>query len=107
MREVVIIEGVRSAVGRRKGMFAETRPDELAALVLDELVARAGVQKGMVEDVILGCVSQVGERGGGQCCADRGFNRWIPGLCAGCDNRPAMRLEPAGGPFRCASNIGR
>lgn len=64
MREVVIVEGVRSAVGRRKGMYANTRPDELAALVLEELVNRAGVDKGAVEDIILGCVSQVAEQGG-------------------------------------------
>lgn len=43
MREVVIIEGVRTAVGRRKGMFCNYRPDELAAVVLDELVNRVGV----------------------------------------------------------------
>ncbi|MBB5181501.1 acetyl-CoA acetyltransferase family protein [Planomicrobium koreense] len=83
MREVVIIEGVRSAVGRRKGMFAETRPDELAALVLEELVARAGVQKGMVEDVILGCVSQVGEQGGNvarTAALIAGFPDYVPGV---------------------------
>ncbi|MDN3449064.1 thiolase family protein [Planococcus sp. APC 3906] len=83
MREVVIIEGVRSAVGRRKGMFAETRPDELAALVLEELVVRAGVQKGMVEDVILGCVSQVGEQGGNvarTAALIAGFPDYVPGV---------------------------
>src|SRR5690606_6214752 len=64
MREVVIVEGVRSPVGRRKGAFANTRPDELAAIVLDELVTRAGVDKKDIEDVILGCVSQAGEQGG-------------------------------------------
>ncbi|QUW20497.1 thiolase family protein [Sporosarcina sp. Marseille-Q4063] len=63
MTEVVIVEGVRTAVGRRKGMFAGYRPDELAAVVLDGLVARAGIDKGDVEDVILGCVTQMGEQG--------------------------------------------
>lgn len=62
MTEVVIIEGVRTAVGRRKGTFAGYRPDELAAVVLDELVKRAGVAKEDVEDVILGCVTQTGEQ---------------------------------------------
>ncbi|WP_424237036.1 thiolase family protein [Bhargavaea ginsengi] len=64
MREVVIVEGVRTAVGRRKGALSGTRPDELAAVVLDELVKRAGVGKDRVEDVILGCVTQSGEQGG-------------------------------------------
>ena len=83
MREVVIIEGVRSAVGRRKGMFAETRPDELAALVLEELMARARVQKGAVEDVILGCVSQVGEQSGNvarTAALIAGFPDYVPGV---------------------------
>ncbi len=62
MIEVVIVEGVRTAVGRRKGTFAGYRPDELAAAVLDELVQRAGVAKEDVEDVILGCVTQAGEQ---------------------------------------------
>lgn len=64
MREVVIVEGVRTAVGRRKGGFSHYRPDELAAKVLDELVYRAGIDKGLVDDVILGCVTQTGEQGG-------------------------------------------
>src|SRR5690625_7527401 len=62
MREVVIIEGCRTAVGRRKGAFANDRSDELAADVLARLMARAHVDKAFVEDVILGCVTQVGEQ---------------------------------------------
>ncbi|MEK3936114.1 thiolase family protein [Sporosarcina sp. FSL W7-1349] len=62
MREVVIVEGVRTAVGRRKGSFAGYRADELAAIVLEEVVRRAGVEKGDVEDVILGCVTQYNEQ---------------------------------------------
>lgn len=64
MRETVIVAGVRTPVGRRKGSFASTRPDELAALVLDELMERAGVAKEETDDVILGCVTQSGEQGG-------------------------------------------
>lgn len=62
MTEVVIVAGVRTAVGRRKGMFKDYRPDELAAVVLDELVESVGVDKSEVEDVILGCVTQFGEQ---------------------------------------------
>lgn len=64
MREVVIIEGCRTAVGKRKGLFANYRSDELAAIVLEELVHRSGVSKELVEDVILGCVTQINEQGG-------------------------------------------
>lgn len=62
MTEVVIVEGVRTAIGRRKGMLSEYRPDELAAIVLDELMNRAGVEKADIDDVILGCVTQIGEQ---------------------------------------------
>ncbi|WP_174615715.1 thiolase family protein [Virgibacillus ihumii] len=64
MREVVIVEGCRTAVGRRKGMFANYRADELAAIVLEEVAKRSNVDKEMVEDVIMGCVTQVGEQAG-------------------------------------------
>jgi acetyl-CoA acetyltransferase family protein len=63
MREVVIVEGVRTPVGKRKGALSTVRPDELAAKVLRELVNRAGISPELVEDVILGCVSQVEEQG--------------------------------------------
>ncbi|MGD6957428.1 thiolase family protein [Rossellomorea aquimaris] len=64
MREVVIVEGVRTPVGRRKGLLKDIRPDDLAAKVLEEVVKRAGIDPGLVEDVILGCVSQSGEQAG-------------------------------------------
>lgn len=83
MKEVVIVEGVRSPVGRRKGQFREMRPDELAAVVIEELVNRAGVDKGVVEDVILGCVSQSGEQGGNiarTAALIAGFPDFVPGV---------------------------
>lgn len=62
MREVVIVEGCRTAVGRRKGAFSNYRADDLFADVLEELVHRAGIKKSDVEDVIAGCVTQIGEQ---------------------------------------------
>jgi acetyl-CoA acyltransferase len=62
MREVVIIEGVRTPIGRRGGALSGIRPDDLAAEVLKEVVKRTGVSPEVVEDVIMGCVSQVGEQ---------------------------------------------
>ncbi|MFG6121370.1 thiolase family protein [Thalassobacillus sp. B23F22_16] len=63
MREVVIVEAVRSPVGRRKGLLSEKRPDDLLGDVLKELMDRAQLDPATVEDVIAGCVSQVGEQG--------------------------------------------
>jgi acetyl-CoA acyltransferase len=63
MREVVIVEAVRTPVGKRKGALSTIRPDDLAAKVLKELVNRAGIDAGLVQDVIMGCVSQVEEQG--------------------------------------------
>lgn len=62
MREAVIVEAVRTPVGRRKGALSNYRSDELAAQALQEVVKRAGITPNLVEDVIMGCVSQVGEQ---------------------------------------------
>src|SRR3546814_19839501 len=64
LREVVIVEGVRTPVGRRKGLLKDIRPDDLAAEVLKEVVQRAGIDAALVEDVILGCVTQAGAQAG-------------------------------------------
>ena len=61
VREAWIIEAVRTPVGRYGGALASVRPDDLAALVLRAVVDRAGVDAGLVEDVILGCANQAGE----------------------------------------------
>src|SRR5713101_3760765 len=63
MRDAVIVGAVRSAVGKRNGRLSPVRPDDLAAHVLRELVARVKIDPTEVEDVILGCVDQVGEQG--------------------------------------------
>jgi len=64
MREVVIVWGVRTPVGRRNGVLKDIRPDDLAGLTLKELVNRAGIDPAIVDDVILGCVTQAGEQAG-------------------------------------------
>jgi 3-oxoadipyl-CoA thiolase len=61
MREVVIIEAVRTPVGRHGGALAAVRPDDLAALVISKVVARAGIEPDVIEDVYLGCTNQAGE----------------------------------------------
>jgi acetyl-CoA C-acetyltransferase len=62
MSEAYIVAAVRTAGGRRGGRLAGWHPVEMAARVLDELVARSGADPALVDDVIMGCVSQVGEQ---------------------------------------------
>ncbi|GLB59513.1 thiolase family protein [Cytobacillus sp. NCCP-133] len=64
MLEAVIVEGVRTPVGRKNGLLKEVRADDLAAEALKALVERAGIDPAIVDDVILGCVSQIGEQTG-------------------------------------------
>ncbi len=62
-REVVIVEAARTPVGRRNGALRDVHPVMLAAQIMREVTQRAGIEPGMVEDVVWGCVSQVGEQG--------------------------------------------
>ncbi|HEY3008039.1 MAG TPA: acetyl-CoA C-acyltransferase [Micromonosporaceae bacterium] len=62
MRDAVIVGAVRTPVGRRKGGLAEMHPVDLSAHVLRALVERTGIDPELVDDVIWGCVSQVGEQ---------------------------------------------
>jgi acetyl-CoA acetyltransferase family protein len=61
--EALIVEAVRSPIGRRNGTLSRMRGDELAGQVLNGLVERVGVDPSEVEDVQLGCVTQIGEQG--------------------------------------------
>jgi acetyl-CoA acyltransferase len=62
MRDALIIDAVRSPIGKRNGTLASVRADELAAQVLNGLVGRVGVEPGEIEDVQMGCVTQIGEQ---------------------------------------------
>lgn len=62
MAEAVIVEAVRSPVGKRNGALSGVHPSELSAQVLNGLVQRAGIDPALVDDVIWGCVMQAGEQ---------------------------------------------
>ncbi|MFI1049837.1 thiolase family protein [Streptomyces griseoruber] len=62
MREAVIVAAVRTPVGRRGGGLAEVHPADLSAAVLGALVDRTGLDPEAVDDVIWGCVSQIGDQ---------------------------------------------
>jgi len=60
--EALVLDAVRSPIGRRNGTLAHIRGDELSAQVLNGMLGRLGVEPGEVEDVQWGCVTQVGEQ---------------------------------------------
>jgi len=62
MHEAVIVEAVRTPIGRRNGKLKDIHPVVLGSLVLRELINRAAIQPEQVDDVVFGCVSQVGEQ---------------------------------------------
>ncbi len=63
MPDALIIDAVRSPIGKKNGSLASIRGDELAAQVLNGLLARHDLDPGEIEDVQLGCVTQIGEQG--------------------------------------------
>src|SRR2546428_10176763 len=62
MEQVIVVDAVRAPVGRRNGALSGVHPAVLLGRVLTELLARTGVEGGQVQQVITGCVSQVGEQ---------------------------------------------
>ncbi|MCY3914615.1 MAG: thiolase family protein [Chloroflexi bacterium] len=61
MTEVLIVSAVRTPIGKIRGALSAVRPDDLAALVIREAVARAGVAPAEIEEVYFGCANQAGE----------------------------------------------
>jgi acetyl-CoA acyltransferase len=72
MREAVIVEAVRTPIARRNGKLKDVHPVVLGSLVLKEVVKRAGIEPAQVDDVVFGCVSQVGEQS-----LNVGRNAWL------------------------------
>jgi acetyl-CoA acyltransferase len=72
IREAVIVEAVRTPIGKRNGSLKELHPVDMLAEVLKEVVARSGVDPELIEDNITGCVSQVGEQS-----LNVGRNGWL------------------------------
>ncbi|MBA3666729.1 MAG: acetyl-CoA C-acetyltransferase [Sphingomonas sp.] len=62
MTDAYIVEALRTAGGRRGGALRDWHPADLGAAVLDALVGRSGIDPGAIDDVIAGCVGQVGEQ---------------------------------------------
>jgi acetyl-CoA acyltransferase len=101
-REVVIVEAVRTPIGRghlEKGYYKDTHPNELLAACFTEVIRRAGIPADSVEDVITGCVQQLGEQG-----FNIGRNAWLQaGLPV---ETPATTVDRQCGSAQQAVNFG-
>src|SRR5680860_544944 len=83
MRRAVIVDAVRTRTGKRDGYLREWHPADLAGYVLYDLVKRTGLDPAIVDDVIVGCVSQTGEQAfnvGRNALLAAGFPETVPGV---------------------------
>lgn len=83
MSDVVIVEAVRTPIGKFRGSLAGVRADHLGAHVLNELLQRAGLSAEVVDDVIFGCVTQIGEQSANiarTALLGAGWPETVPGL---------------------------
>ena len=101
-REVVIVEAVRTPIGRghpEKGYYRDTHPNALLGAVYTEVIERAGIEPGAVEDVICGCVQQFGEQG-----YNVGRNAWLQAGLP--EETPATTVDRQCGSAQQAVNFG-
>ena len=101
MAEAYIVAAARTAGGRKGGRLAGWHPADLAAQVLDALVERTGADPALIEDVIMGCVSQAGEQST-NIAPQRRAGLEAAGERARHLGRPPVRLVAAGAAFRRA-----
>src|SRR5882724_11445147 len=83
MRETVIVEAVRTPVGKRNGGLSTMHAADLSAIVLTELVERTGIDPDVIDDVVWGCVSQVGDQSsniGRYAVLAAGWPETVPGI---------------------------
>lgn len=82
MPEAVIVEAVRTPIGRRNGALSGVHPVDLSARVLESLLDRTGVEPAAIDDVIWGCVNQVGDQSanvGRSAALAAGWPETVPG----------------------------
>ena len=83
MRNAVIVDAVRTPVGRRNGVFKDIHPVDLASIPLEAIVERNDLDPGLIEDVVMGNVSQTGEQAynvGRNAALAAGFPESVPGV---------------------------
>ena len=82
MQTAVIVDAIRTPLGKRNGRLKNWHPVDLAAETLRALVQRTGIDPGLIDDVVMGCVMQVGEQGvnvGRNAVLAAGFPDTVPG----------------------------
>ena len=97
--DALIVEAVRTPIGRRKGMLSGWHPADLLSEVLAAVVERAGVDPGEVDDVIVGCLDQVGEQSA-NIARSAGSRRGVPRERSRDDDGSAVRKLAAGRSLR-------
>lgn len=83
MDDVVIVDALRTPIGRFRGALSSVRADHLGAVVIEALRERSGLEAAEVEDVLFGCVTQVGEQSGNvarTAILSAGWPEAVPGL---------------------------
>ena len=101
MPTAVIVDAIRTPLGRRNGKLKDWHPVDLAAETLKALIDRTGIDPGIVDDVVMGCVMQVGEQAANvarNAVLAAGWPETVPGY----DHRSAVRVQPASSPLRRA-----
>ena len=101
MPEAYIVAAARTAGGRKGGRLSGWHPADLAAQVLDALVDRSKADPALIEDVIMGCVSQVGEQSL-NVARNAVMASKLPESVPATIGRPPMRLVAAGAALRGA-----
>ena len=95
MPEAVVVEAVRTPIGKRNGSLADVHPVDLSASVLRALVERTGIDPTVVDDVVWGCVNQVGDQSaqvGRYAVLAAGWPESIPGVTVNraCGSSPVV-----------------
>ena len=89
-REAVIVDAVRTPVGRRGGVLSHWHPVDLGAAVLTALAERTGIEPALVEDVVWGCVTTIGEQ-------SSNIGRWTALAAGWPDTVPGTTIDRACG----------
>ena len=106
MATAVIVDAVRTPLGRRNGALKDVHPVDLAAHTSATLVERNGLDPALVEDVIMGCVMQVGEQGI-NIARNAALAAGLPRVDGRHHGRPSVRLVAAGRALRRPGRDGR